>query len=123
MTYTGHVTPGGPAAVHELPRLVITKVSVGPMDNNAYLLRCRQTDEQVLIDAANEADRLVSLVGEDGLGAIVTTHQHADHWQALAAVRADTGGAHVCPRTGRRRHPGRDRRVPRGRRRAPVRRL
>jgi glyoxylase-like metal-dependent hydrolase (beta-lactamase superfamily II) len=98
MTYTGHVTPGGPAAVHELPRLVITKVSVGPMDNNAYLLRCRQTDEQVLIDAANEADRLVSLVGEDGLGAIVTTHQHADHWQALAAVRAATGArTHAHP--------------------------
>ncbi|MET0739988.1 MAG: MBL fold metallo-hydrolase [Candidatus Nanopelagicales bacterium] len=90
MTYTGHVTPAGPAAVHELPRLVITKVSVGPMDNNAYLLRCRRTDEQVLIDAANEADRLVSLVGDDGLGAIVTTHQHADHWQALKAVRAAT---------------------------------
>ena len=53
--------------VRELPALTITKVSVGPMDNNAYLLRCRATGEQVLIDAANEADRLLDLVGDAGL--------------------------------------------------------
>ena len=53
--YTGHVKPGGAAASHELSHLIVTKVSVGPMDNNAYLLRCRRTDEQVLIDAANDA--------------------------------------------------------------------
>ena len=56
MTYTGKVTPGGPADVRELADLTITKVSVGPMDNNAYLLRCRETGEQLLIDAANDAD-------------------------------------------------------------------
>ena len=39
MTYSGHVTPDGPAAVHELARLTVSKLSVGPMDNNAYLLR------------------------------------------------------------------------------------
>ena len=38
MTYSGHVTPDGPAAVHELARLTVSKLSVGPMDNNAYLL-------------------------------------------------------------------------------------
>ena len=48
MTYTGDVTPGGPADVRELPDLTITKVSVGPMDNNAYLLRCNVTGEQML---------------------------------------------------------------------------
>jgi glyoxylase-like metal-dependent hydrolase (beta-lactamase superfamily II) len=68
----------------------MTKVSVGPMDNNAYLLRCTDTGEQVLIDAANEADRLLSLVGGE-LAAVITTHQHADHWQALADVVAATG--------------------------------
>ena len=46
---------GGPADVHELTDLMITKVAVGPMDNNAYLLRCRATGEQLLIDAANDA--------------------------------------------------------------------
>ncbi|MEU3456052.1 MBL fold metallo-hydrolase [Micromonospora sp. NPDC006766] len=91
MTYTGDVTPGGAPAVRELDRLTITKVSVGPMDNNAYLLRCRDSGEQVLIDAANEASRLLDLVGDGGLTAVVTTHRHRDHWVALAEVVAKTG--------------------------------
>lgn len=91
MSYTGHVRVGGPAAVRELAHLVVTKVAVGPMDNNCYLLRCRATGEQVLVDAANEAPRLLDLVGEDGLAGVVTTHRHADHWQALAEVVAATG--------------------------------
>ncbi len=82
--------------VHELPDLTITKVSVGPMDNNAYLLRCRATGEQVLIDAANEPDRLLALVGDAGLARVVTTHRHADHWQGLAAVLAATGARTVA---------------------------
>ncbi|MFG1658914.1 MBL fold metallo-hydrolase [Micromonospora chersina] len=91
MTYSGDVTPGGAPAVRELDRLTISKVSVGPMDNNAYLLRCRETGEQVLIDAANEAPRLLDLIGDSGLAAVVTTHRHMDHWVALEEVVAKTG--------------------------------
>lgn len=90
MTYTGHVTPGGPPGVRELDHLAISKISVGPIDNNAFLLRCRATGDQLLIDAANEDDRLLELVGDGGLTAVVTTHKHADHWQALPAVVAAT---------------------------------
>ncbi|MEU4369659.1 MBL fold metallo-hydrolase [Micromonospora chersina] len=91
MTYSGDVTPGGAPAVRELDRLTISKLSVGPMDNNAYLLRCRETGEQVLIDAANEAPRLLDLIGDGGLAAVVTTHRHMDHWVALEEVVAKTG--------------------------------
>ncbi len=91
MTYSGEVTVGGPADVHELADLMITKIAVGPMNNNAYLLRCRATDEQLLIDAANEADTLLGMIGDDGIASVVTTHQHGDHWQALAEVVAATG--------------------------------
>ncbi|MGC5017977.1 MBL fold metallo-hydrolase [Micromonospora sp. DT47] len=91
MSYTGEVTPGGEPAVRELDRLAVTKLSVGPMDNNAYLLRCTATGEQVLIDAANEAPRLLELVGDGGLSAVVTTHRHMDHWVALEEVVAKTG--------------------------------
>jgi glyoxylase-like metal-dependent hydrolase (beta-lactamase superfamily II) len=91
MSYTGDVSPGGPPAVRELPALTITKVSVGPMDNNAYLLRCRATGEQLLIDAANEPDRLIDLVGPAGLATVVTTHRHMDHWVGLEEVLAATG--------------------------------
>jgi glyoxylase-like metal-dependent hydrolase (beta-lactamase superfamily II) len=86
MTYTGHVRPGGAAAVRELPLLVVTKIAVGPMANNVYLLRCRATGRQVLIDAADEPARVLDLVGRTGLDAVITTHAHGDHWQALTAV-------------------------------------
>jgi glyoxylase-like metal-dependent hydrolase (beta-lactamase superfamily II) len=96
VTYTGQVTPGGPPAVRELAHLTITKLSVGPMDNNAYLLRCRRTGEQLLIDAANQPDRLLALIGDGGLGTVVTTHQHQDHWVGLEDVLAATGAASVA---------------------------
>ena len=96
MSYTGNVSPGSAPEVRELGDLVITKVSVGPMDNNAYLLRCVSTGEQVLIDAANESDRLLELVGTSGLSTVVTTHRHGDHWQGLAEVLAATGARSVA---------------------------
>ena len=93
--YTGAVKVGGPMDVRRLPALTIAKVAVGPMSNNAYLLRCTSTGEGLLIDAANEADRLRDLVRLEGppVSAILTTHQHADHWQALEAVAEDAGAA------------------------------
>jgi glyoxylase-like metal-dependent hydrolase (beta-lactamase superfamily II) len=86
VTYTGDVNTGGAPEMRELTDLTITKLSVGPMDNNAYLLRCRATGEQLLIDAANEADRLLDLIGDAGISTVVTTHQHHDHWYALKDV-------------------------------------
>ncbi|ESP96308.1 MBL fold metallo-hydrolase [Streptomyces sp. CHA1] len=91
MTYSGAVKVGGPADVHELTGLMISKVAVGPMDNNAYLLRCRATGEQLLIDAAAEPGTLLRLIGRDSVASVVTTHRHGDHWQALAEVVAATG--------------------------------
>ncbi|WP_375482782.1 MBL fold metallo-hydrolase [uncultured Jatrophihabitans sp.] len=93
--YTGAVTVGGDMDVRRLPGLTITKVAVGPMSNNAYLLRCTQTDEGLLVDAANEADRLRDLVAFEGppVSAILTTHRHADHWQALAETAEAAGAA------------------------------
>ena len=91
MAYTGDVTAGGPPDTRDLPGLTVTKLSVGPMDNNAYLLTCTGTGEAVLIDAANDAGRLLDLIGDRPLRRIITTHQHWDHWQALAEVQAATG--------------------------------
>jgi glyoxylase-like metal-dependent hydrolase (beta-lactamase superfamily II) len=91
VSYTGDVSVGGPPDVRELPGLTVTKVAVGPYDNNAYLLRCMATGELVLIDAANEASRLLELVDGAELTRIITTHRHQDHWQALGAVQRATG--------------------------------
>jgi glyoxylase-like metal-dependent hydrolase (beta-lactamase superfamily II) len=88
MAYTGNVRVGGPADTRELDALSITKIAVGPFENNAYLLRSGST--AVLIDAAAEPDTLLGLTGES-LDAVITTHQHHDHWQALRAVVDATG--------------------------------
>ncbi|GAA4691057.1 MBL fold metallo-hydrolase [Nocardioides nanhaiensis] len=97
MTYTGDVTVGGAPETRELAHLSITKVAVDEkMSNNAYLLRCTATGEQVLIDAADDAERLLELIGGGGLTAVVTTHQHWDHHRALAAVARATGAEIVA---------------------------
>lgn len=93
-TYTGHVDPGT-AARRTLPGATIIKASVGPMDNNAYLITCSATGETLLIDAANDADDLIALIRQNApnVSLIVTSHQHFDHWQALEAVAAATGAS------------------------------
>ncbi|MBX5485701.1 MAG: MBL fold metallo-hydrolase [Mycolicibacterium hassiacum] len=90
--YTGHVDPGT-GARRTLPGATIVKVSVGPMDNNAYLISCARTGETLLIDAANDAEVLLELIERYApkLSLIVTSHQHWDHWQALEAVAKATG--------------------------------
>lgn len=95
MAYTGHVEAGaGEPATRELPGLRVTKVSVGPMDNACYVLECTATGEQLLVDAANDADALLPLVPR--LATVVTTHQHGDHVQALAEVVEQTGARTVA---------------------------
>jgi glyoxylase-like metal-dependent hydrolase (beta-lactamase superfamily II) len=96
VAYTGDVTVGGAPDTRDLPGLTVTKVAVGPMDNNAYLLRCTATGSIVLIDAANEAARLLELIGDAPVSSIVTTHRHWDHWQALAEVQSATGAVVIA---------------------------
>jgi glyoxylase-like metal-dependent hydrolase (beta-lactamase superfamily II) len=90
--YTGHVDPGT-AARRTLAGAKIVKVSVGPMDNNAYLVTCSRTGETLLIDAANDPEILLELIEENApkLSLIVTSHQHFDHVQALEEVVTATG--------------------------------
>jgi glyoxylase-like metal-dependent hydrolase (beta-lactamase superfamily II) len=91
-----HVEPGGEPLTLPLGQtLTLTKLSVGPMDNNAYLLRT--TGAALLVDAAADADRLLELTGT-ALDTVVTTHRHGDHWQALSTVAAATGASLVCGR-------------------------
>ena len=58
-TYTGHVE-SQTAARRTLPGVTIIKMSVGPMDNNVYLVTCSNTGETLLIDAANDPELLVA---------------------------------------------------------------
>lgn len=91
------------ARVLVLDEVVVRTLAVGPMDNDAYLLTCRRSGAQLLVDAAAEATRLLDLVragAPDGrLDLVVTTHRHADHLGALAEVLAATGAAHAAGAT------------------------
>lgn len=90
--YTGDVSDGS-AQRRTLSHAAIVKTSVGPMDNNAYLVVCSRTGSALLIDAANDAETLRALVATAAprVELVVTTHQHADHWQALSALVDATG--------------------------------
>ncbi|GAB2674658.1 MBL fold metallo-hydrolase [Nocardia goodfellowii] len=86
--YTGHVSPGGNPQQRDLPDARIIKMSVGGMDNNCYLVQC-VTGPALLIDAANEPERILDLIEREAPGKIaliVTTHQHPDHWWGLKDV-------------------------------------
>jgi glyoxylase-like metal-dependent hydrolase (beta-lactamase superfamily II) len=68
-------------------RAEVHKVVVGPYDNNVFVLRCRETGESVLLDAANEHERLLDLCRALGVTRVLETHGHADHIQAVPQVR------------------------------------
>jgi glyoxylase-like metal-dependent hydrolase (beta-lactamase superfamily II) len=68
-------------------RAEIHRVVVGPMDNNVYVLRCKETGDAVLIDAANEHEMLLEMCSRLGVRKVLETHGHWDHIQAVPAVR------------------------------------
>jgi glyoxylase-like metal-dependent hydrolase (beta-lactamase superfamily II) len=72
---------------YEDTNVEVHRVVVGPMDNNVYIVRCRQTGDALLIDAANEHDLLLDLCRSLGVRQVVETHGHWDHIQAVEAVR------------------------------------
>ena len=65
----------------------VHRLVVGPIDNNVFVLRCKQTGEAVLVDAANEHDKLLELCRRLGVRKVLETHGHWDHIQAVPAVR------------------------------------
>ena len=65
----------------------IHKVVVGPVDNNVFVLRCKQTGDAALIDAANEHDRLLELCRALNVRQVIETHGHWDHIQAVPQLR------------------------------------
>ncbi|WP_143965476.1 MBL fold metallo-hydrolase [Gordonia zhaorongruii] len=96
--YTGDVSPSGDDQQNRAQRRVldnatVVKISVGPMDNNAYVVIDSSTGDALLIDAANDASVLTTLAAQipGTVRQIVTTHGHPDHWQALEEVRAGLG--------------------------------
>lgn len=76
------------------------KFTVGPVQENCYVVRSPESDAAVVIDPGEEAERLIS--GLDALGvarveAILLTHTHFDHVGAVAALQRHTGAPVYCP--------------------------
>jgi len=65
----------------------VHKIVVGPYENNVFVVRCRHSGESVLIDAANEHDRLLELATRLNVRTILETHGHWDHIQAIPELR------------------------------------
>lgn len=91
--YTGDVSPDPERhAVHAQRRVLdnatIVKMSVGPMDNNVYVVTDSATGTSLLIDAANDPETILALLDvlPGTVTQILTTHGHFDHWQGLEEV-------------------------------------
>jgi glyoxylase-like metal-dependent hydrolase (beta-lactamase superfamily II) len=70
--------------------MLLEKTTVGPYENNVYLLLDPDSRESIIIDAAAEADAILKRVRETRVRLILQTHCHMDHIMALEAVRTAT---------------------------------
>ncbi len=73
----------------------VHQVVVGPFENNVFVLRCRETGAAVLLDAANEHERLLELCQALGVQQVLETHGHWDHIQAVPQLRDAGYSVHV----------------------------
>lgn len=69
----------------------IRALSVGSMDNNVYILVCPETGEGAVVDAADEAERILEEAQGVKVRYILQTHGHGDHVKALARLKEALG--------------------------------
>jgi hydroxyacylglutathione hydrolase len=74
--------------------------TVGPVQENTWLVRREGADRALMIDPGDEADRLLGAIEQLGIGldAILLTHTHFDHVGAVAPVARATGAPVYCPK-------------------------
>jgi hydroxyacylglutathione hydrolase len=74
--------------------------TVGPVQENAFLVRADTAERALMVDPGDEADKLIGAVEALGvtLDAILLTHTHFDHVGAVAPLARATGAPVYCPR-------------------------
>ena len=70
-------------------RIHLHTLPLGAWSTNCYVLTCGQ--ESLIVDPAADAERILAALAGTTVQAILLTHAHPDHLQALAAVRQATG--------------------------------
>jgi hydroxyacylglutathione hydrolase len=77
----------------------VRSFTVGPVAENAYILRRDGADHGLIVDPGDEAERILGAVDALGIGidAILVTHCHFDHIGAVAPVAAATAAPVYCP--------------------------
>jgi glyoxylase-like metal-dependent hydrolase (beta-lactamase superfamily II) len=78
----------------------VRMLTVGPVQENCFVIRRDGADSALMIDPGEEADRLLHVVDELGvkLETILLTHTHFDHVGAVAPVARATGAPVYCPK-------------------------
>jgi glyoxylase-like metal-dependent hydrolase (beta-lactamase superfamily II) len=71
--------------------LIVRKIEIGEMENNTYVLEDPVTHKALLIDGCFEPDKIIAGTEGAEVVAIVQTHGHFDHVQALAALKDHYG--------------------------------
>ncbi len=65
--------------LHYDGEIQITKINMGPYNNNGYIVACAETKEAVIIDTPAEPEKLLNELGDVQVKAILITHGHQDH--------------------------------------------
>lgn len=78
----------------------VIMTTVGPVQENCFLIWREGSDKALMVDPGEEADRLMQPLADRGLGleAILLTHCHFDHVGAVAPVARATGAPVYCPK-------------------------
>ena len=85
----------GPTLHYRDHQAEIHRVVVGSYENNVFIVRCRDSGDAVLIDAANEHEMLLELASNLGVREVLETHGHHDHIGAVTEMRNAGYSVHV----------------------------
>ena len=66
--------------------LRITKINMGPLDNNGYIVVCPETNEGIIIDTPAEPEKLLNAIGDVKIKSILITHRHQDHLAGFGQI-------------------------------------